>query len=54
MALEAFFLLCKGLPAPRELNLQGCLLDRASMLVLQVVLPSALCPGPRNGLSRAL
>eukprot|EP00438_Fugacium_kawagutii_P024571 Skav223351 [mRNA] locus=scaffold200:456668:457967:+ [translate_table: standard] len=32
----------RGLPPPKELNLQSCLLDRASMLMLQVVLPYAL------------
>ncbi|CAK9024219.1 unnamed protein product [Durusdinium trenchii] len=32
----------KGLPPPKELNLQSCLLDRASVLMLQVVLPSSL------------
>lgn len=32
----------KGLPPPKELTLQSCLLDRASMLMLQVVLPYAL------------
>ena len=32
----------QGLPPPKELNLQSCLLDRASVLMLQVVLPSSL------------
>lgn len=35
----------QGLPPPKELNLQSCLLDRASMLMLQVVLPYALLLG---------
>ncbi len=38
----------QGLPAPKELTLQSCLLDRASMLMLQVVLPFALLLGPSN------
>ena len=39
---------CQGLPAPKELTLQSCLLDRASILMLQVVLPSALLLGPSS------
>lgn len=39
---------CQGLPAPKEITLQSCLLDRASILMLQVVLPSALLLGPSS------
>ena len=41
-SIEIDLRLPQGLPPPKELTLQSCLLDRASMLMLQVVLPYAL------------